>query len=194
MGKLDFFGRVASPSSGGGGTVTGSGTTNYISKWTSSTAQGNSLIYDDGTIVVIGGTSATSTSVGDAQFTLNGTDIGLGHNSGTVYLATYNNGTETTGLITNADDMLIGDGESVNAGIYIYIRQNVGAQTGINITGNLLGIGTVDIRSFRNLTLSGYSDSASYKVGGVAGATGGTYTTITSITVTNGIITAISGS
>ena len=36
-------------------------------------------------------------------------------------------------------------------------------------------------------------DALSYKVGGTAGATGGTFTAITSITVTNGIITAISG-
>jgi len=36
-------------------------------------------------------------------------------------------------------------------------------------------------------------DALSYKVGGTAGATGGTFTAITSITVTNGIVTAISG-
>lgn len=36
-----------------GGTVTGSGTTNTVPKWTSSTALGNSLITDDGTTVVI---------------------------------------------------------------------------------------------------------------------------------------------
>jgi hypothetical protein len=36
---------------------TGTGTTNYVSKWTSTTAQGNSLIYDDGTDVGIGTTS-----------------------------------------------------------------------------------------------------------------------------------------
>lgn len=37
-------------------------------------------------------------------------------------------------------------------------------------------------------------DAAGYQVGGVAGASGGPFTTITSITVVNGIITAISGS
>lgn len=36
------------------GTITGSGTTNYLSKWTSSSAIGNSLVYDDGTSVGIG--------------------------------------------------------------------------------------------------------------------------------------------
>jgi hypothetical protein len=43
--------------SGGGGTVTGSGTTNYVSKFTSSTAIGNSQIFDNGTSVGIGTTS-----------------------------------------------------------------------------------------------------------------------------------------
>ena len=37
-----------------------SGTTNYVAKFTSSSAIGNSLIFDDGTKVVIGGTSGSS--------------------------------------------------------------------------------------------------------------------------------------
>lgn len=37
-----------------GGGITGSGTTNYLSKWTSGTALGNSLIYESGTNVGIG--------------------------------------------------------------------------------------------------------------------------------------------
>ena len=41
-----------------GGGVTGSGTTNYLSKWTSGTALGNSLVYDNGTNVGIGNISA----------------------------------------------------------------------------------------------------------------------------------------
>lgn len=43
--------------SGGGGTVTGTGTTNKVAKWTSSTALGNSIIYDDGTKIGINTTS-----------------------------------------------------------------------------------------------------------------------------------------
>jgi hypothetical protein len=49
------------------GTVTGTGTTNYVSKFTSASAIGNSVIYDDGTNVGIGTTSPTSLlSVGNA--------------------------------------------------------------------------------------------------------------------------------
>jgi hypothetical protein len=41
----------------GSGSVTGSGTTNYVPKWTSSSDIGNSLIFDDGTNVGIGTTT-----------------------------------------------------------------------------------------------------------------------------------------
>lgn len=52
----------------GGGGITGSGTTNYITKWTSSSAVGNSLIYDNGTNVGIGTTSP------QAKFDVSGND------------------------------------------------------------------------------------------------------------------------
>jgi hypothetical protein len=56
--KLSFSG--SSPS---GGTVSGSGTTNYIPKWINSTTLGNSQIYNDGTNVIISvPTSAVSFS------------------------------------------------------------------------------------------------------------------------------------
>jgi len=41
-------------SASGGGSITGSGTTNYITKWTSTSAIGNSIIFDNGTKVGIG--------------------------------------------------------------------------------------------------------------------------------------------
>lgn len=42
---------------GGGGSIAGSGTTNYIPKFTSSSAIGNSQIFDNGTKVIVGGTT-----------------------------------------------------------------------------------------------------------------------------------------
>lgn len=45
---------------GGGSGVTGSGTTSYVPRWTSASALGNSLIYDNGTQVTIGGTTGGS--------------------------------------------------------------------------------------------------------------------------------------
>ncbi|MCP4320916.1 MAG: hypothetical protein GY787_03490 [Alteromonadales bacterium] len=51
---VDAYGRVTAITTGatgsGNGTVTGSGNTNYVSKWTSSSAQGNSTIYDNGNV------------------------------------------------------------------------------------------------------------------------------------------------
>lgn len=47
---------------GGGSGVTGSGTTNYATKWTSASTLGNGQIYDNGTNVIIGSTSATNNS------------------------------------------------------------------------------------------------------------------------------------
>jgi trimeric autotransporter adhesin len=47
-------------SASGSGSISGSGTTNYITKWTSSSAIGNSIIYDNGTNVGIGTTSPTA--------------------------------------------------------------------------------------------------------------------------------------
>jgi hypothetical protein len=42
------------------GTITGSGTTNYVSKWSSSSSLTNSLLYDNGTNVGVGTTSPAS--------------------------------------------------------------------------------------------------------------------------------------
>ena len=69
---VDAYGRVTAITTGatgsGNGTVTGSGTTNYVSKWTSSTAQGNSTIYDNGN-VGIGTTSPGETLTLQTQAT-----------------------------------------------------------------------------------------------------------------------------
>ncbi len=51
----------------GGGGLSGSGTTNYISKWTSGSALGNSLIYDDGTSILV-----NTTSTQGQKFQVNG--------------------------------------------------------------------------------------------------------------------------
>ena len=69
-------------SGGGGGSVTGTGTTNYVSKWTGATTQGDSLIFDDGTSVSIGASLSASnlsgTNTGDqvlSDFPLDTTNL-----------------------------------------------------------------------------------------------------------------------
>lgn len=61
--------------SSSGATMSGSGTTNYVPKFTASTALGNSLIFDDGTSVGIG----TSTPAPAVKLDVNG-NIGWGTN------------------------------------------------------------------------------------------------------------------
>jgi hypothetical protein len=67
---------------GGGGSIAGSGTTNYVPKFTSSTAIGNSQIFDNGTSVGIGTASpaytfhAVSSSVSIGAFRNSGTADG----------------------------------------------------------------------------------------------------------------------
>jgi hypothetical protein len=105
--------------------VTGTGTTNYLSKWTSSSAIGNSSLYDDGNNLLIGTTSATAfnksvvlnsvSSTAGILFQLNGVDKGfiysgagdlyIGSNSNTVQL--YTNGAERL-RITSAGNVGIG--------------------------------------------------------------------------------------
>lgn len=56
--------------------VTGTGTTNYIPKWTSTGAQGNSLFFDNGTDLGFG-TSSPQNFSGYRTFTLDGTNGGV---------------------------------------------------------------------------------------------------------------------
>jgi hypothetical protein len=52
--------------------IAGSGTTNYLSKWTSANALGNSLLYDDGNNIGIGTTSPASSAPLDVSSTNKG--------------------------------------------------------------------------------------------------------------------------
>ena len=61
--------------------VTGTGTTNYVPKWTSGSAIGNSVIYDDGTSVGIGTTAPTTkleVEGTDAKIKVNNTTTTIG--------------------------------------------------------------------------------------------------------------------
>jgi hypothetical protein len=85
------------------GTVTGSGTTNYVSKWSSSSSLTNSLLYDDGSVVAIGtntpftvGGTAKTSILGSAVILTIGTgssDLMFFRNTGTgIYQIQTNNG------------------------------------------------------------------------------------------------------
>jgi hypothetical protein len=59
----------------GGGGVSGSGTTNYVAKWSASTAITNSLIFDNAANVGIN-TASPVTVTGNTSLTINGTSVG----------------------------------------------------------------------------------------------------------------------
>ena len=66
---------------GSGGGVTGTGTTNYVPKFTGTSAIGNSLLYDNGTTVSVNTTAPTSGykfEVSGSDIQVNGVRIGAG--------------------------------------------------------------------------------------------------------------------
>lgn len=101
--------------------IQGSGTTNYVPKFTASGTIGNSLIYDTGTRIAIGGTSATYgvlTVQSDAgQFCIQSNttpgkqlQIGYDHTTNNSYLSSLNQGVAFTPLALqpNGGNVLVG--------------------------------------------------------------------------------------
>ncbi|MFN9113299.1 MAG: hypothetical protein ACK5XN_24785, partial [Bacteroidota bacterium] len=83
------------------GIVTGSGTTNYVPKWTSSSGLGNSQIFDNGTNVGIGTTSPVNYAGGYTTVAINNATTGG-------VLDFYSNNVQIGQLYNNANDFNIG--------------------------------------------------------------------------------------
>ena len=136
-----------------GGGIGGSGTTNYISKWTASGVLGNSLIFDNGTNVGIG--TASPFAIADTNLSVNGTTssaIQLGFN-GTRYGQFY----------TDSGEIRL----SAVANLPLTFYSNNLERMRISATGNV-GIGTSS-PSYRLVVNSG-TDGIS---AGIAGSTYG---------------------
>jgi len=104
-----------------GAGVGGSGTTNYISKFTGSTTLGNSLIWDNGTNVGIGNTNTSYTFdvTGTGRFTNTLTTTGAtnpliikGTNASTEWTEYYYNTSTLAGYIGNGSGILSGAANS----------------------------------------------------------------------------------
>lgn len=119
------------------GGVSGSGTTNYLSKWTSSSALGNSLVFDNGTSVGIGTASPNANAklhIVGSQTTLN-SRLTNSQNSGSSSFYVENNIGANGGSVqfaingsTASAYGALGSGES-----YIYATQSFSIMTD---TGN----------------------------------------------------------
>jgi hypothetical protein len=121
---------------GGGSGVTGSGTTNYVSKWTGSSTLGNSSIYDAGGIIGIGTASPAITS---------GATTGLNVVSNSYIQMRITSTVSSAGIEFFP---LSGDRWEVQAGSdskwFVYNRTNNAYALNINSSGNVNIGGTTD--------------------------------------------------
>jgi hypothetical protein len=165
--NIDAFGRITSatnvPITGGG--ITGSGSTNYVPKFTSASALGNSLIYDNGTRVGVGTTASGAVlhTYGSSDFSIT---LGGGAFDHQAFIAQA--GTTTTANVSRAivgyaanssleNHGLFGDanggGVSNNVGVFGYSTNATGGDnlgiygvasngaTNYGIYGNAIGTG-----------------------------------------------------
>lgn len=147
---------------GGGGGISGAGTANYLTKWSSSTSVTNSLAYDDGTNLLIGTT--TSLYKLTVQPTTN-VNFGVGKASifatdDAVFLNSVNNTYGTIPLAINASHIGLYIGFSEALRITTSKQMLIGTTTGIS------GGGTVQVAGDVNI-------SGTFKVNGTAIGTGG---------------------
>jgi len=115
---------------GGGGSIAGSGTTNYVPKFTSSTAIGNSQIFDNGTSVGIG-----TTSPGNKVdiFTTNRTALN----------------TVGSGLNVNYNGSTTGEFATIGFS-WASSLGNISTQWGMGMVGTNFGAGTAALNLFTN--------------------------------------------
>lgn len=117
------------------GGLSGSGTTNYLSKWTGASSLGNSLVYDDGTNVMIG----TTTSLYKLTVnTASGVNFGVGRTSvfstnDSVFLNSTDNSYSAIPFTLNASHigLYIGYSEAMR----IDVSKNVLIGTTTGVTG-----------------------------------------------------------
>lgn len=147
---------------GGGGGISGAGTANYLTKWSSYTSVTNSLAYDDGTNFMIGTTTSlykltvqptANVNFGVGKATIFATDDAI-------FLNAVNNTYGSIPLAINASHIGLYIGFSEALRITTSKQMLIGTTTGISGGGTLQVEGDVNI-------------SGTFKVNGTAIGTGG---------------------
>lgn len=143
------------------GGVSGSGTTNYLSKWTSSSALGNSLVYDDGTNIGFNTASPSTYLAGVSGTALFKSGSSVGHSvatSSTNYVLTYltasnqyiwyplPSGTRAGTLFTNSGNWVLGT-SSTDAGFRLDVTGTFRSTLDANINGLTVGKGGGSVAS-----------------------------------------------
>lgn len=140
-------------SSSGGGS-SGSGTANYISKWTSSSALGNSSLFDNGNLG-LGTTNPDFVSSGDKVFTIQGSStrstINLVNSStGTTGVGGSLRGYNGTTYLAGID--LLADG-ATNSGAFVFYGNSAGSVSEkfrVTSSGHLINSGRIVVQNAVN--------------------------------------------
>jgi hypothetical protein len=133
------------------GTITGSGTTNYVSKWSSSSSLTNSVLYDDGTNLGIGTTTPnrklTISNSGDALIGLNTITNGIstiGANFSGSFIV-YDDTASTYRLVVKQTTGNVGIGtESPSWKLVVSDNGGAGLEINPNTSSNAVGIYSYD--------------------------------------------------
>jgi hypothetical protein len=113
-----------------GTTITGSGTNNYLARWTPSSSQlGIGATYDDGTNVGIGTPAPAKATGANRYLTVSATDVGI--TSASSSLEMVGNGSAVNTMASRID--FLGVTPVTNA---IYTRARIDALTGNGVTGH----------------------------------------------------------
>lgn len=179
----------------GAAILSGSGTSGYLSKWTSSSVIANSIVYDNGTNLTIGGTSALykltvtplsniNFGVGVTSFTgtnnatfLNSTDATFGSIPMLINASIlgFSTGYTEAGRIDGSQNWLIG-GTGVTGGGKLQVTGDVNISGVFKINGAALSSGIGGSGTTGNIA----KFSSTYNITGAGLYDGGTYIDVTS--------------
>jgi hypothetical protein len=186
--------------SGSGGTITGSGTVNYLSKFTGSGSIGNSSLFDNGNIGIgtttpLGKLQVTGAATGKGLVLLNETgnqDVLAASASGTSIFTLHRNGNiAATGTLTGLTGLTVNSG-SVSLPNSVITNANL-VNSGVTVTAGtgLSGGGAVSLGGIVTLTNAGVT-SFQGSTGAIT-LTAGSGIDVTGTTITNTGVTTVTG-